>query len=1149
MPIKIITGGTGLGKSDLLYSDILKNIRENKGSRAILIVPEQFSYTAEKTLADAMGGLGINRIEVATFSRLLKRIVPQKKHLSASGKTMLVQKAVKSACAENIFRLSSSRAGFISSLSELFSEFKRYGISPDDFENLEVENPHTAKKLASVNEIYGLYSKSLPEGFSDADDDFLAFSDIVQNSEIFGDTFFYIDNYNDFMPLHYKLIEALAKNSPGVTVTLCLDETALGDLFLPVAKTKNRLISLSDKNNIPLEITRLTGKCDYIKADDIRFLIENWEEKPHFDGKSKNISLYNSLDIFSEVQHLAAEVISLVRDSGYRFRDIGIICGDTGQYIHILTAVFADFGIPFFTDEKLSVTMHPVAKTVLSLFEIIKENWSYSAVFDYLRSGYIYKKTENGVTAISQEDIDILENYVLMHGIKGKKAWFSEWTKTDETVFDSVIENRSKESVDLEKLNAIRTEIITPFANFLENKGRTAIAIAEAVYNFMCDINLYEGLIKECEIFDKNGDRNEAEQFRQVWNFVIETLDQLVSVSGNGVLSREDFADRFFCGLSECGISMIPSGLDRVSLGTVSRNSPSRVKALFVIGALDGQLPKPSSEGTILSDFDRACLASPLKERNKELSPDNAGRILLENFKLYRAFTAATEKLFISFPSSDKEGNPVNPAHIISEFIEMFDLEIKENIVSEPTAKELLASEKHGFYYMLLKHSEFYKEKPEKLWQTVYKWYAQNPEYCSKLELLKTAADYKRIPPSLSQKRAEMLYGKNKKYSITALEKYEKCPFSYYLEKGLSVTEQKEYKIGKSHIGSLLHMAIYEFCHAVEEGAMSLAEIHTRWKSLSEADCKNLIHSVMEKISEKVLKDAGEDKNRIGYLLSRCEATLANSVNTIRKSLSAGEYAAVCYEKNFETVIDWKGDKITLVGTIDRIDIMEQIAENRLNIRIVDYKSGNKTFSVNAMCDKVDMQLVLYALAAEDLAKKGDFTEDTSLKPQITAILYSKVADCDSRKISASQIDDERNYKNELQKMDGMFILDETEDEENISLSKDSLYQMDYALSDNSKSEFLNVGFNKDGSIPAKTRITARKDFEILSRYIRKSAVNADKEIKSGNIDIKPYRSGNFTPCDYCNFKEICLFDEKLDGYRLASNIENVFDFMEKEVY
>ncbi|MCR4692648.1 MAG: exodeoxyribonuclease V subunit gamma [Firmicutes bacterium] len=1144
MPLTIITGGAGSGKSARLYEQMTKNLAENPDFRAILIVPEQFSFAAEKTLLSSLGGLGINRMEVLTFSRLLKRYVPQNNRLLPSGKMMLIQKAAREAQENNVFYRSSSRTGFIDELSDLFSELKRYGISPEDFEGLHIENAHTSKKLSSINEIYKSYSESISNGFSDSDDEMGIFADIAENSDLFSNTFFYIDDYSDFMPTHFKVIEAFLKRSKGVFMTLCIDNALSYDLFKPVIKTKNRLISICEKIGVPYNTLSLPGDCDYINAKDIRHLVKNWDEKPSFSGKSKNISIFNSLDMYSEAEHTAAKIISLVRDTGLRFRDIGIICGDIKQYLHILTSVFSDFNIPFFTDEKLSVSMHPVAKTVLALFDILKENWSYQAVFDYLRTGYIYIKDGDTISAISQEDIDLLENYVLTYGIKGKKAWFSKWVYAGGTAFDEVTENRMQEEFDLDRLNELRIIIISPFLHFLENKGRTARAIAEAVYGFMCDINLYDGLMAECAAFDALGKRNEAEQFKQVWNFVIETLDQLVAVSKEGAISREEFANRFLCGLAKCEIAIIPSGLDRVSLGTVTRNSPSRVKALFIIGALDGLFPKVSDGGNILSDFDRAQISSALKKHDKELAPDNRGRVMLENFKFYRTFTTATEKLFISFPSSDHEGNAVNPAHFVSEIAEMFDLKIEENIITPPDACELLSSPKRGFYYMLRKLSEYYKEKPEKLWHTVYEWYAKNPEYCEKLDILKAAASYKKLQPALSRKKAELLYGKNKKYSITALEKYEKCPFSYYLERGLRLTEQKENKIQASHIGSLIHVAIYEFCHAVEDGAMTLAEIHRRWTDLTDIEAKRLIHSVMEKISEKVLKNAKSDTERLSYLLLRCEITLENSVRAIRQSLSMGEYAAICYEKEFETVIDWKGDKITLTGKIDRIDIMEQLAENRLNIRIVDYKSGKKDFSVSAICDKVDMQLVMYAIAAEDLAKSGLLTENETLNPQISAVLYSKASDADNINITLNQEELAKGVPKKTQKMDGLFILDE----EDGKLSAESLYSMDASLNESQKSEFLNIKITKDGNLYKNSPVASRREFEIMKKYIKKSAVFADKEIKSGNISIKPYCQGSMTPCDYCPFGEICMFDKKHDGYRMAINAENAFEYMEKEV-
>jgi len=1149
MYMEIITGSIGSGKSSYLYDSIKNNLTQKPNSDAILIVPEQFSYTAEKTLLSSFGGLGLNKVEVITFSRLCNRYLKQQNSLLASGKMMLIKKSSSNLEEDNTFYLSSKRHGFTESMSELFSELKRYNISPDDFESIEITDDLTAKKIASINAIYKSYTEKLENTFFDDDDSLLTFANLVINGELFKNTTFYIDDYNDFMPQHYAVIKALLQQSLGVFLTLGLDENNNSNLFLPTKKTQNRLFSIAESVGIIPKITKLNGSADYIKADDIRFLLENWDMKPKYPKASHNISVFNALDVYSEVEHTASQIITLVRDKGYRFRDIGVICGDMEHYLFIISSVFADFGIPFFADEKISVSQHPIAKAILSLFDIINNNWSYDSVFGYLRLGYIYFRDEDNLSTIAQEDIDLLENYVLLHGIKGKKMWFEPWVESGETVFDDIISNYSCEEFDLDKLNLLREKIIAPFKSFLENKGRTATAIAEAVFNFICDINLYDGLLLECKNFDLAGLRDESEQYKQVWNYVIETLDQLVSVLGGGAISRETFSEYFSCGLSGCQISIIPSGLDRVSLGTVSRNSPARVKVLFILGATQGQIPKSVSENAILSDFDRTIINSALSSQKKELAPDNINRLLLENLKLYRTFTTATEMLFISCPSTDNEGNPIPISNFVLEIVEMFDIKVKDNIVSKPSAEELITSSKRGFYYLLLNYAKLSCTNTDKIWSSVYNWYAKNPAYKDKLSILENAGAYKKVQPTLSKIRAEMLYGKDKKYSITSLEKYEKCPFAYYLEKGMRLTVQAEKSIEKSHIGSLVHAAICEFCKAVEDGSTSIAEIHQKWCELTTEKSNEILQKVMSDIKQKVLSRARYDINQLEYLLSRCEFTIKNSIETVRKSLSQGKYTAICYEKDFEVNIDWKKNYITLIGTIDRIDVMEDLYKNKLNIRIIDYKTGNKSFLIDAVYNKVDMQLVLYAIAASKMAESGILTGKSGLSPCVNAILYDRIHDPELKVIKEDQVEAVKKAAETKNQLNGLIILDKEDNENSDSaFIFDSINDMDNHFSEKSSSDFLPISLTQKGDIKSRSSVTSRKEFEILSRYIKKAVIDADKNIKSGKIDINPYKCGESTPCQYCDFYEVCLFDAKLDGYRLSKKAENAFDFMQKEV-
>lgn len=1139
MSLTIVTGGVCSDKQDYLCRLIRESLASKPDSNAVLIVPEQYSYTTEKALSEKFGGLGPNRIEVLTFSRLIHRFIGGENNLLASGKMMLVAKAASRISNDNMFFASAKKQGFVSSLSELFSELKRYEISAEDLDEVVTENVLCQKKLDSVNEIYKNYLNFFSKDFTDSEDAPRLFAEFVNSTDTFKNTFFFIDEYNDFMPQHYEIIRALIRTSRGVTITLSLPSGTENAVFEPILKTKKRLSAIALSENRELKIKELEEKAS-LQPPELLHLLRNWDSTTSYSDSCQNISVFTARDLYSEISHIAAQIKSLVRDKKMRYRDIGVVLGDTSSYLHILSAVFNDNNIPFFTDEKICVTMHPIVRTLLSLFKILDSNWTYSSVFDYLRSGYIYTKTENGVSPLDQEEIDILENYVLANGIRGKKAWFSPWTEMGGSVFDDVIENYSRQDYDLDKLNILREQIILPFKNFLENHGRTTRAIATSVYEFLCGINLYEGILAECEKFDRLGLRNESEQFKQIWNTILEVLDQLVYTMGDDVISRENFARYMQCGLSQCSISIIPSGLDRVSVGSVERNSPSKVKVLFIAGALYGSIPKEPSASAILSAFDRSQIDASLSKKDKELAPDDLGRLALSNLKLYRVVSTAENSLFISYPVANPEGNALAPARFVTNLLKMFPQIIKEdNLIASTSEKELLSSSKQGFYYMLTKLSQFYRKTPDKTWQKVLEWYQNNPEYSSRLDILKSAAEYRRIIPRLSKLKAQALFGSGKRYSITALEKYSKCPFSYYLEKGLKAMPQEVKKVEKSHIGSLTHAAIYTFCKMVEKDAKTISEIHKNWLELTEVDTNQMIAQIMADIRKKIARD-GVIPPQIEYLLFRCENTLKKTVATITKSLSSGGYTAVCYEKDFEINIDWKNESVTLFGTIDRIDLMEKIAENRADIRIIDYKTGHKKFSISAIVNRLDMQLVLYAIAAKALYEKGNLTNaQANLKPSVSAIWYNKIND-DMVKLDSYDEDLAQKLIKNKNKLDGVVILDE-----DASVIDD----MDKNIFNQNESEFLNISLKKDGLFTQASQVTDRKTFDNLCAYMKKSAIDIHKSITDGDIRVSPYKNGQFTPCTFCDYGQICMFDGLSGNFRqLISKEADALEYLEKEM-
>ena len=105
------------------------------------------------------------------------------------------------------------------------------------------------------------------------------------------------------------------------------------------------------------------------------------------------------------------------------------------EYSYIIERVFDDYKIDYFLDEKISIMENPIIILILSILDMKDKNYSYDSVFRYLKSG---------LTGIPDEDIFLLENYVIANGIKGNR-WFDEsWSK-------SIVHSVEEESDD-EKL-------------------------------------------------------------------------------------------------------------------------------------------------------------------------------------------------------------------------------------------------------------------------------------------------------------------------------------------------------------------------------------------------------------------------------------------------------------------------------------------------------------------------------------------------------------------------------------------------------------------------------------------------------------------------------------------------------------------------
>lgn len=1108
--------------------------------RILMIVPDQFSYYAEKRFTERFGGTGINGIEVMTFRQMTRRFFRPEpgRRLSAEGKQMLVTKAVKNACAaDGIFGGCLGKQGFYESVAALIGEWKRYGVTPRELERRCADgvSDTLSEKLSVLTEVYKTYQDYFVQGhFLDSDEDIWKTAGVIGDAGYFDGAFVWFDEFTDFLPQHYSVMKALLSCGCDVNVFVGGDDTRR-DIFAVPEATAARLATIAEELKIPIrEVPVLRQKKI---APEIQFLAEHYDSPGNvYAGAAGHIHIFQGQDYYSETRHAAEEIIGLIREEGYRYSDIGILCGDLANYVHFIEPLFAEYGIPYFSDYKMPVSDHPAVMVITAIFDILKQNKSYRSMFQYLRTGLVEPET------LSENAVDLLENHVLKRGIRGS-MWNDEkyWQDEDEGVFDSVLEDyktkykdekTEKEPTGDSLLNRLRIQVITPIDRFIKRCGgrKTVAEQAKALFDFCEEIHLYEAIQKKIEALSPSAP-NEAAQFERVWTLFCQVLDQAVISMGEDLCTAEEFGAYVCQGLAACEIRIIPTGIDRVSVGDADRAALSDLKALFVLGMNNGVVPKIHDSEGLISDRER----NELSALGTELAPDTKTQTVQSEFKLYKALCTPREHLYLSFPVTQKDGSVLQPSGALTDLAAMFPNCSRSNDLTAAGADMMYISSPEATMHRLLSQLGRGGSLPP-LWKAVSRWYReQGGKWDAMLAAAELAGEFQKLRPGLSKEWAEALYGGRNNYSVSRLETYYKCPFRYFLENGLSAREREEYAVKSSDAGDVIHWAIREYCMRVDNGAKTAAEKKKNWDNLTGEQSREQLSAVMDLAAERLHALPYAPKKQ-RYLLERIRRILERSVDTVNQSFQKSQYTSAGFEWKFDQLPVSDDSSVTLRGVIDRIDIYNDTEAGRAYLRIIDYKSGAKKFSAGDICNKLDLQLAVYAVAAIQGYRTGGLDcECPELTPVVSGLFYDKM---NNRYVPCGleEIDTVSQKLRDETYLDGMVYYEDTE-------GIGELLSYDRDLEQTGMGSYIKIVLKKDGT-PHKSRSKVGDSTQInaLMDLARKAVLNADREIKDGRIDVLPYRRGMsptaMTGCkDYCPYMDVCAYDrEKELSYRMLKS-------------
>ena len=1097
MSLRLICGRAGTGKSDFCLEEIKNILSSNR--KIYIITPEQYSFTEEKKLLSKIDSGSTMQVEVLTFARMAYRLLNEvggvtRVNLSKSGKAMIIYDILDKKKKELNF-LGKSKQN-VELVDTMITELKKHSVKLEDLTSLEIENKYLEKKIEDIVSIYTEYNNALEGKFIEENDKLEILESQLDKTDLFKDCVFYIDEFTGFTKQEYKIIKKLMQIAYSVSITITTDNLDMGmdmaqDLFHSNKQTADKLLYIARANNIECDKTVFLDTPHRFENEELRHLELNLEKVPYdiYKENVENISITLAQNPYSEVGNIAKEITRLVK-SGYRYREIAVITKKLDVYGSLAKAIFNTYEIPTFIDEKKELNQNLFAKYILGLLEVYSSGWSYEAVIAYLKSGFI---------EIEDEVIYEIENYARKLGIKGSKWYKDDW------IF-------GEDEEKLKYFNQVRKEVLEPLValkeKFADNKSVEAMNIA--LYEFLIENKIEEKLKDKQEKLEEKDDFELAKEQEAAWNIVIKIFEEMTEIFKNKKISFNNYRELLKIALTENGLGLIPQTQDQVIVGDVARTKIPEVKAIFILGVNDGDFPSIRKDEGFLNDADREFF----KEKDIELAKGTLENLYEERFSIYKTMTMAREKLYISYCSSDCEGGALRPSIYIAKLKKIFT-NLKEK--SDINELEFEIINETNTFEGLINNLRMKQEGKEidSIWYSVEKYFEQNSKWSSKLSRAKKALFYSEQAEEINKDNISKMYGNTLETSISQLEQYQKCAFSYYLKYGLKLKEQEEYQIRTIDTGTFMHETIDTFFHTLREKNLDVCDLE-----------EEQIYTIIEQIINDKLGlpqyYVFTSNEKFNVLTNKLKKVVFQSMKYIIDGLKTSDFKVFANELEFKKGKEYKpiildlgdGRKVEITGKIDRIDIAK--VGNDKYVRIIDYKSSVKNIDLNELVAGMQIQLITYLDATckiDDMIPAG--------------MLYYNLIEPvlkEDKPISKEKLEDE--LKNKF-KMKGLILAD-------VNIIK----MMDKGL-DSGYSKLVPAYINKEGNISEKnSSVVNCEQFKDLMKHSNKIIKEISKEILNGNIEIKPYyqRKTKKTACDYCEYNSICNFKESNLQFKYIDN-------------
>ncbi len=1073
--VHFLYGRAGSGKSYEVFERIAVCLAQ--GKPCLLLVPEQQAVISEKHAASRFAGMNTFSLEILNFKRLANHVFRQAgglfgQSIDGNGKRILMWRILASLIPflKEYQNVSPADTSLIDLLLRTCESLRQRRITPYALERAaqRTEDEKLKNKLEDISLILASFTSLLKEEYADVEENADRLIALLSEKTVFDGVHVFVDSFDGFTEQEYAILSHLFRQAEEVTLTLNLDVSDTSPLFDSTRKTRSQLLRLADR----YDETSLKGGHAFASPS-LAFLEKHFpasrlsKEKGVCGG---DIRIVECADAYDECLFAAEEIAKAVRNGGC-YRDFAVICRDTSRYEGLIDFAFEESGIPLFTSRRVNIGEKAVVKYIFTALAILKNGWRQEDVISHLRTG---------LTSLSLAECDILEEYIRRWRISARQ-WKSEedWMANP----DGYRPHNEKSFAKLQQINDIRRRLADPLIK-LHESFRLPFTVREAcqaLYVFLSENSIAERLKEQATRLGSEGEDG------QLWAYLMSALDKLVLTAGDCETDSEGFASLLKMLLTGTDIGVLPTSTDQVLFGSASALRTDSVKHTFILGANSGVFPADPHEDGLFSDREKR----EIEQGGLPFLPESAEQAEKELFFFYRASCSASDRLTYVYAARE-EGKPASPCRFLPKIAAMFDgLEVERH-ADLPLLERAITGDPS---------LSLMREHPASPVGRALRSLYEEDE--ARRELLRIAdRPLSLTQVTLSEQTAETLFGGDITLSQSKTDTYVSCPFSFFAKYVLRAEQKGENTLSYAEIGNYYH-------HVLDKALSALFADGSFDAALYEKEGEALVESLTNDYIRLICPDPTPDK-RLLALMTRLKRVSSLLLSDLAAEFSQSQFRPILFEQKIDerhippfTCLLPDGSRLSMQGIADRVDVYE--TEQDLYVRVVDYKSGSKVFSLTDVAAGLNLQTLVYLFS---LWK--NYPTDKNVLPAAASYhsanipMLSVVSGTDAEQVL--QLAANRIVRS------GCYLADE-----------EILRKMDKNLD----GRFLPVKIGKEGELKSTSSLATLEQFGRLMGQVSDTLSQIGLRMKSGDMSARPLKDDRHDGCAYCSFKAVCRRKEE----------------------